>query len=127
MTTAYGFYASLPDTLTDEQFVRLVKWGKESCQKSDVFMKDGTMHIIAIRKEAKTARSFQSLLRTLMTNWGVELPQKMVGWLELITPDQFETRKRAPYQKPPEIDIENTYRLRLPENLLRVPMIIRGA
>jgi len=132
---AHGFDAKLPE-LTDGQFDKLCRWAKESCQKSDVFMKDGTMHIIAIRKEAKTARSFQSLLRTLMTNWGVELPRVMVGWLSLLSDEDFEKRRREPYQKPeiavekepyrkpPEIAIENTSRLRLPVNLLMVPRAI---
>ena len=97
--TAVGFDASLPEAMTDEQLERLVKWGKESCEKSDLFMKEGKLHLIAIRKEPKTARQFQSLLRTSLSNWGVELPSKMVGWLELVSPKDFETRRQEPYQK----------------------------
>ena len=159
MTTALGFDATLPDTLTDEQLEKLVKWAKETCEISDVYMKGEKLHLIAIRKEPKTARQFQSLLRTSLSNWAVELPPKMLGWLELVTHEDYETRRRAPYEKKPEISSPVEHephqqknpeiafehkayqqekpelafehepimsRLRLPVNLLRVPMATRG-
>ena len=131
--TAVGFDASLPEAMTDEQLERLVTWAKETCQKSDLYMKEGKLHLIAIRKEPKTARQFQSLLRTSLSHWGGELPSKMVGWLELVSPKDFETRRQEPYQKTqaetpeiPEIPeilaplIEHRPKclLTLPENLL---------
>ena len=129
--TAVGFDATLPEAMTDEQLERLVTWAKETCQKSDLYMKEGKLHLIAIRKEPKTARQFQSLLRTSMSNWRVELPSKMVGWLELVSPEDFETRRQEPYQKreaeTPQIPerpdifaphIEQRCLLKMPENLL---------
>ena len=91
-----AFAALLPESLTDEQLVRLVKWAKETCEKSDVVMtEEGRMQLLAIRKEAKTARDFQRLLRTNLAHWSVDMPVKQTGWLKLISEGEYETLRCA--------------------------------
>ena len=143
MATAVGFDATLPESMTDDHLERMFNWAKETCKSSDVYMREGKLHLIATRKEPKTVRQFQSLLRTSLSNWGVELPAKMSGWLELVSQEDFEKRRQEPYQntqaekpdmiappvehEPTEFVIESKpiYRLHPPVNLLRTPHAIR--
>ncbi len=138
--TSTCFVAKLPESVTDHQLEKLVKWAHETCVKSDVVMtKEGRMHLVAIRKEPKTARDYQRLLRTNLQNWGAELPAKQTGWLKLVAEDQYEAIRHAPAMQTASADnletraeaqsaAQNTCheackeheapRLRLPVNLL---------
>ncbi len=117
--TSTAFEAVLPESITDEQLAKVYTWGRETCTKSDVFMRGGRTHLLAVRKEPKTARDFQRLLRTNFHNWGIELPPKQAGWLKLVSADDFEEIRKPERSAPPKRAEE--YRpslLELPANLL---------
>ena len=47
------------------------------------------------RKEAKTARAMQSLLRTLTARWGLHMGDLGKGWLELCTEEDYQAAASA--------------------------------
>ena len=78
---------------------KVFKWSKDTCVKSDVVMKDVRMELLVVRKEPKSAREYQRLLRTQFVNWNIQMPQKMVGWLRLIAEGEYEAMRRPPGRK----------------------------
>ena len=135
--TSVGFCATLPD-LTDQQFQKLMKRTQDTCVKSDFLLnEDGSLQFISIRKEAKDARSWMRLLRTNLSNWGVEMKPKQVGWLKCISEEEYDTMKQKVHERPaksvsieaaqtsrPMIEAAKPYeasRLKLPVNLLTCP------
>ena len=129
MATSNRFEADLPE-LTPDQLTKLYTWGSTACEHFDIRMNaDMTMVLLATRKKSDTARSHQRMLRTNLLNWGVSLPSKQHGWLRL-QPDvhadsQNSVATEAISASDPK---DNTPRpqfqcgLRLPENLLTVPI-----
>ena len=83
--TSKTFVADLPE-LSGEQLEKLYAWGKSTCEQFDVHLQaaGGSMALVAVRKKPGTAREHQRNLRTLLQNWGVNLPAKQAGWLRLV-------------------------------------------
>ena len=126
-----AYRADLPD-MSAEALEKLYTWGKSSCEKTDVSMDaHGKLILLALRLKPGTARDHQRNLRTLLKNWGVELPQRQPGWLRLI--DESEVYRQLSYgatenvSHPISDDLLPTnappsrpmMRLRMPQNLLR--------
>ena len=76
--------------MSGEQMEKAFHWAKNNCVESDFAVIDGNINVIAKRKKKQTAREFQRLLRTNLINWKVELPEKQIGWLKLITEDEYD-------------------------------------
>ena len=130
-----AFCADLPD-MSAEALEKLYTWGKTSCEKTHVSMDaHGKMILVALRKKQGTARDHQRNLRTLLQNWGVELPQRQPGWLRLIDESDLnlqhpcspaekesipmsEEQELLPTYAPPSLT-RPTMRLQMPKNLLR--------
>ena len=128
-----AYRADLPD-MSAEALEKLYTWGKSSCEKTHVSMDaHGKMILVALRRKPGTARDHQRNLRTLLQNWGVELPQRQPGWLRLI--DESEVNRQLscgatekvshpiseevlPTTAPPSFP-GPTMRLQMPQNLLR--------
>ena len=126
-----AYRADLPD-MSAEALEKLYTWGKSSCEKTHVSMDaHGKLMLLALRMKPGTARDHQRNLRTLLQNWGVELPQRQPGWLRLI--DESETNLQLscgtaenvsqpiseeilPPYAPPSVSMP---RLKMPKNLLR--------
>ena len=65
---------------------RSVQWASSSCQAHCVVRDvDGRIALYLHRKDAKTVRAMQSLIRTLTGRWGLHMGDLGKGWLELCT------------------------------------------
>ena len=134
-STSRAFCADLPD-MSAEALEKLYTWGKNNCERTDVSMAaNGNLILVALRKKQGTARDHQRNLRTLLQNWGVELPQRQPGWLRLIDESDLnlqhpcspaekesipmsEEQELLPTYAPPSLT-RPTMRLQMPKNLLR--------
>ena len=75
---------------------RLVQWAGASCLAHCVASdSDGRVSLYLRRKEAKTARAMQSLIRTLTARWCLPLGDLGKGWLELCTEEEFQLAASA--------------------------------
>ena len=83
MATSKCFVATLPTTLTDDQFDKLRPWSQYHCEQSDFARdkKNGCIRLLVTKREPRTQRDFQRLLRTI--DFGVTMPTKQVGWLRI--------------------------------------------
>ena len=69
---------------------RLVQWASSSCQAHCVVRDvDGRIALYLHRKDAKTVRAMQSLIRTLTGRWGLRMGDLGKGWLELCTEEDY--------------------------------------
>jgi hypothetical protein len=69
---------------------RLVQWASSSCQAHCVVRNvDGRIALYLHRKDAKTVRAMQSLIRTLTGQWGLHMGDLGKGWLELCTEEDY--------------------------------------
>ena len=69
---------------------RLVQWASTSCQAHCVVRDgDGRVALYLHRKDAKTARAMQSLIRTLTGRWGLHMGDLGKGWFELCTEEDY--------------------------------------
>lgn len=84
------FVADLP-TMSPEHLAKLYTWGKNTCVRFDVHMKDDGLTLIAERKKEGTARDHQRNLRTLLLSWQVPLQDRQNGWLRLVDQDHIPT------------------------------------
>ena len=128
-----AFCADLPD-MSAEALEKLYTWGKTSCENTHVSMDaNGSLILVALRKKPGSARDHQRNLRTLLQNWGVQLPQRQPGWLRLIEESEVNrqlsggatenvsqpiSEESLPTYAPPSFP-GPTIRLRMPKNLLR--------
>ena len=93
MAKSHAFLATIPECSV-EALGKLHSWAQNTSVKSDIIMApNGDMKLICIRKEAKSLRELQRLVRTLLIKWEVELPSKMIDWIQLIDPEQFDEIK----------------------------------
>ena len=70
---------------------RLVQWASSSCQAHCVVRDvDGRIALYLHRKDAKTVRAMQSLIRTLTGRWGLHMGDLGKGWLELCTEEDYK-------------------------------------
>ena len=51
------------------------------------------MRILVMKKEQRTQRDFQRLMRTNLLNYGVPLPKKMEGWLKTFDEHDYDRMK----------------------------------
>ena len=130
--TSKSFECDLPE-LTEDQLAKLYAWGQSSCETFDVRMNgDMTMELFATRKKGGSVRDHMRLLRTNLINWGVNLPPKQSGWLRLdrVGGDDSQGDSRATEAPPAPTGTQQVIMtnapghslLRLPENLLTVPI-----
>ena len=125
-----SFEADLPTDMTPSQLEKLYEWGKTSCKRLDVHMDgESKMILTAVRHKAGSVRDHQRLLRTNMTNWGVQFQTKQAGWLRLISdsapipPSDTTQDAAAPIENSvpaPLVAQARESLLRLPANLLTV-------
>ena len=70
---------------------RLVQWASSSCQAHCVVRDvDGRIALYLHRKDAKTVRTMQNLIRTLTGRWGLHMGDLGKGWLELCTEEDYK-------------------------------------
>ena len=84
MATSTSFVADLPPMDAD-QLAKMYTWGKTSCNRFDVHMKQDGFTLVVERKKAGTVREHQRMLRTNLKNWGVDMPEKMKDWLRIVS------------------------------------------
>ena len=71
---------------------RLDRWAAAACSTHALKPReDGSMALYAVKKggSAKTARQFQSLLRTLTSHWKMPFGKLERGWLKLLTIEEY--------------------------------------
>ena len=69
---------------------RFQRWAATSCDEHAMRRdKDGSMHLYAVKSSAKTARQYQSLLRTLSSHWKLPLGKLDRGWLSLLNEGEY--------------------------------------
>ena len=125
MATSHNFEADLPE-LTEAQLEKLYGWGKSSCEAFDIRMnEDMSMILIATRKKQDSVRGHMRLLRTNLLNWGVSLPDKQMGWLRLVDEKPQSTDFTTASQQKITPRSPNPTALRLPENILTIPIVAR--
>ena len=75
---------------------RLIQWASSSCQAHFVVRDDdGRVSLYLHRKESKTARAMQSLIRTLTGRWGLHMGDLGKGWLELCSEGEYQAAASA--------------------------------
>ena len=87
--TSCYFVANLgnPDSAVAE---RLERWAEASCAEHTLRRhEDGSVTLYTSRAAAKSARQYQSLLRTLSSHWKMSLGKLDRGWLSLLTEDEY--------------------------------------
>ena len=90
--TSTCFFARLPGTSLGAGAERLEKWAAANCVEH-ALVKDagGSVALYAMRSSGRTARQFQTLLRTLHHQWGVKLGRlEDKRWLSLLSPEDFQ-------------------------------------
>ena len=69
---------------------RLEKWAVASCVEHALCRhKDDSVALYASKSSAKTARQYQSLLRTLTSHWKMSFGKLDRGWLTLLTDTEY--------------------------------------
>ena len=69
---------------------RLKRWAGESCVEHVLHHNEGaSVTLYAVRNTAKTARQYQSLLRTLTSNWKMSFGKLERGWLALLSEEEY--------------------------------------
>ena len=69
---------------------RLERWADASCVEHAVhWHEDGPVALYAVKTSAKTARQYQSLLRTLTSHWKMTFGKLDRGWLALLTGTEY--------------------------------------
>ena len=75
---------------------RLIQWASSSCQAHCVVRDgDGRVALYLHRKDAKTVRAMQSLIRTLTGRWGLHMGDLGKGWLELCSEEEYQAAASA--------------------------------
>ena len=81
--TSKHFVAKL-GTLNPAVEERLQRWAAASCEEHVLRRRgDGPVALYAVKSSAKTARQYQSLLRTLASHWKLPFGKLDRGWLSL--------------------------------------------
>ena len=91
--TSTCFFACLPGkSLEAAGAERLEKWAAANCVEH-VLVRDAedNVALYAMRSSGRSARQFQTLLRTLTHQWGVKLGKLGDRWLLLPSPEDFQT------------------------------------
>ena len=124
MATSASFVADLPPMDAD-QLAKMYTWGKTSCNRFDVHMKQDGFTLVVERKKAGNVREHQRVLRTNLKNWGVDMPEKMKDWLRIVSdadqltaPVEQEESGRGTAREETHAREATGPRLRAPLNLL---------
>ena len=91
--TSTCFFARLPGaSLGAAGAERLEKWAAANCvEHALVRGAGGSVALYAMRSSGRTARQFQTLLRTLDHHWGMKLGRlEDKKWLSLLSPEDFQ-------------------------------------
>ena len=90
--TSTCFFARLPGaSLGAAGAERLEKWAAANCvEHALVRGAGGSVALYAMRSSGRTARQFQTLLRTLTHQWGLKLGKLGGRWLLLLSPEDFQ-------------------------------------
>ena len=71
---------------------RLERWAVASCAEHAIRRhEDGSVALYVAKTSAKTARQYQSLLRTLTSQWKMNLGRLDRGWLSLLTDAEYRS------------------------------------
>ena len=84
MATSASFVADLPPMDAD-QLAKMYTWGKTSCSRFDVHMKQDGFTLVVERKRLGLSGNTKRMLRTNLKNWGVDMPEKMKDWLRIVS------------------------------------------
>lgn len=69
---------------------RLKRWASQSCVEHVLHRSEAaSVTLYAVRNSAKTARQYQSLLRTLTSNWNMSFGKLDRGWLALLSEGEY--------------------------------------
>ena len=90
--TSTCFFARLPGkSLEAAGAERLEKWAAANCVEHALRDAGDNVALYAMRSSGRTARQFQTLLRTLHHQWGVKLGRlEDKRWLSLLSPEDFQ-------------------------------------
>ena len=143
MATSASFVADLPPMDAD-QLAKMYTWGKTSCNRFDVHMKQDGFTLVVERKKDGTVREHQRMLRTNLKNWGVDMPEQMKDWLRIVSgadqlpvsTDQEESGRAAAREETHAREATSAdmsphtsadiNRLRAPINLLKSCAVVRA-
>jgi hypothetical protein len=87
-TTSEYFSVKLPETLSEEQLVKIYEWGKQHCVHSNVLMQGDGYLLLVQRSEERDTRARQRLMLTNLRNWSIDT-SKQKGWLTLLTAEEY--------------------------------------
>ena len=84
---------------------RLQKWAAASAAEHAIRRHaDGSVTLYASRAAAKTARQYQSLLRTLSSHWKMPFGKLDSGWLSLLTEHEYRAVVGATNERQCEVN-----------------------
>ena len=84
------YFAAKLGNLDSAVVERLERWAEASCAEHALRRHaDGSVTLYTSRAAAKTARQYQSLLRTLSSHWKMPFGKLESGWLSLLTEDEY--------------------------------------
>ena len=93
--TSCYFTASL-GALDPAVVERLERWAPASCVEHVLHRnEDASVTMYAVKSSAKTARQYQSLLRTLTSHWKMNFGKLERGWLALLTEGEYRVAVRG--------------------------------
>ncbi len=76
---------------------RLQRWAATSCEEHALRRhEDGSLALYAVKRSAKTARQYQTLLRTLSSHWRLPFGKLERGWLSLLGEGEYRAAVRLP-------------------------------
>ena len=97
------FFAAKVGTLPAEVEDRLARWARDTCvAHAMVRDQEGAVTLYMHRRDPKTSRSMNSLLRTLTGRWQMPLGDLGPGWLRLSSMEEFRAAALPP-ERPPEL------------------------
>ena len=76
---------------------RFETWASSTCSEHALVRdENGAVTMYAQRETAKTARQWQSLIRTLMSQWGMAPGKMGKGWLTLLSTEEYRAAVPGP-------------------------------
>ena len=94
MTSVRAFVADIPD-VTCEQLAKLYAWTQSKFKESKINITPDrssyTLSALCLDGSTKTVRQWQSLLRTNLVNWDVELPKGQKNWLRGVSAEEYQS------------------------------------
>ena len=98
------YFVALLGSLDAAIVERLDRWAAESCVEHALSQqKDGSMALFAFKSSARTARQYQSLLRTLASHWKLPFGKLDRGWLKLLSAGEYRARSAAQQEAEPPV------------------------